>query len=172
MEIIFQILKILFGYLGAYSTKKRNIFTFYVLGTVFSALMFWSVGSYAAILPTLTTGIRYFIFIFKDKYKTKLPLIFCLIMHTIVLIISSKTVIDILPSALVIIGCLIYWYLDKEKLKMSIFIINIPWIMYYFYCGLYLATINATIQTILIGIAYLNLRRISKMNKLKMMKNM
>ena len=171
MEIVFQILEIFFGYLGAYSTKKRNIFTFYVLGTVFSILMFWSVGSYAAILPVLTTGIRYFIFIFKDKYKTELPLVFCLLMHTIVLIISAKTAIDIVPSALVIIGCLIYWYLDKEKLKMAIFLINIPWILYYFYCGLYLTTINAIIQTILVGIAYLNLRRMSKMNKLSLSLN-
>ncbi|MBP3255663.1 MAG: YgjV family protein [Clostridia bacterium] len=164
-------MEIFFGYLGAYSTKKRNIFIFYVLGTIFSILMFWSVGSYAAILPVLTTGIRYFIFIFKDKYKTELPLIFCLIMHFIVLFISAKTPIDIVPSALVIIGCLIYWYLDKEKLKMAIFLINIPWILYYFYCGLYLTTINAIIQTILVGIAYLNLRRISKMDKLSLSLN-
>ncbi len=159
METIFQILEIAFGYLGSYSTKKRNIFIFYIISTIFSALMFWSVGKYAAILPVLTTGIRYFVFIFKDKYKTQLPLILCLIMHTTVLFISAKTLVDIIPSALVIIACLIYWYLDKEKLKLSIFIINIPWIIYYFYCGLYLTAINAIIQTILIGIAYLKLRK-------------
>ena len=165
MEIIFQSLDILFGYLGAYSTKKRNIFTFYVLGTIFSVLAFWSVGSYAAILPVLTTGIRYFVFIFKDKYKTELPLVFCLIMHCIVLLISAKTAMDIIPSALVIFGCLIYWYLDKEKLKMAIFLINIPWILYYIYCGLYLTTINGIIQTALVGIAYITLVKKSKMNK-------
>ena len=157
MKIIFQILEIFFGYLGSYSTKKRNIFIFYVIGTIFSALMFWSVGNYAAILPVLTTGIRYFVFIYKDKYKTELPLIGCLIMHFVVLFISTKTLTDMIPSALVIIGCLIYWYLDKEKLKAAIFLINIPWILYYIFCGLEITAINATIQTILVGIAYLKL---------------
>lgn len=166
MEIVFQILEIFFGYLGAYSTKKRNIFTFYVISTIFSVLMFWSIGNYSAILPVLTTGIRYFVFIFKDKYKTELPFICCLIMHFTVLIISMKTAMDILPSVLVIIGCFIFWYLDKEKLKLAIFLINIPWILYYSYYALYLTTIYVTIQTILIGIAFLRLKKISKMNKI------
>ena len=158
MAIAFQSLEIFFGYLGAYSVKKKNIFTFYVISTVFSILMFWSVGKIAAILPILTTGIRYFIFIFKDDYKTKIPLYFCLFLHTVALILSTHSFVDVIPSALVIIGCFIYWYLDGAKLKGSIFIINIPWIIYYIFCGLYLTTVNATIQTILVGLAYLKLK--------------
>ena len=158
MEIIFQVFEIIFGYLGSYSIKKRNIFTCYVLSTIFSALMFYSVGNYGAIMPILTTGIRYFVFIFKDKYKTDLPLVLCLIMHCSVLVINTKTFFDIIPSALVIFGCLIYWYLDKEKLKAWIFVLNIPWIFYYFFSGLYIVTINAILQTILIAIAYLVLK--------------
>lgn len=162
MTIVFQILEVFFGCLGSYSTKKKNIFIFFILSTVFSMLMFWSVGSYEAILPVLTTGIRYFIFIFKDKYKTNTPLIFCLIMHLAVFAFTIKIEMNLLPSILVILGCLIYWYLDKEKLKLCIFIINIPWIIYYFSCGLYLATANAIVQTILVGLAYLKIKRIKK----------
>ena len=162
MKIIFQALEIFFGYLGSYSTKKKNIFTFFVISSIFSILMFWSVGQMAAILPILVTGIRYFVFIFKDKYKTELPLCFCLILHTIALVLSTKTVVDSIPSVLVIIGCLIYWYLDEEKLKAAIFIINIPWILYYIFCGLYIVALNSIIQTILVGIAYLKLKKIDK----------
>ena len=49
---------------------------------------------------------------------------------------------------------------------MGIFILNIPWILYYIYSGLYLTAINASIQTMLIGIAYLTLLRISKMDRI------
>lgn len=166
MVIILQILGIVVGYLGSYSTKKKNIFTCYVLGTIFSALMFWSVGSYAAILPVLTTGVRYFIFMFKDKYKTELPFVFCLIMHIIVFLISVKTLIDIVPSLLVIVGCFVFWYFDEEKLKMGIFTINIFWILYYIYCGLYLTTLNTIIQTALVGISYVSIIKKTRKQKI------
>ena len=159
MTLLFQVFQILFSYLGCYSVKKKNILTFYVISTIFSMLMFWSVGKYAAILPILTTGIRYFVFIFKDKYKNKIPFYLCLLLHIIALFLSVKTTVDIIPSLLVIAGCFIYWYLDDIKLKASMFILNIPWIAYYFYCGLYLTTLNVIIQSILIGIAYLKLRK-------------
>ena len=158
MVITFQVFAILFGYLGAYSASKKNILIFYIISTIFSVLMFYSVGKYAAILPVATTGIRYFIFIFKDKYKTIYPLLFCLLLHLIALVLSTKTLVDVIPSILVISGCLIYWFYDDEKLKGSAFILNIPWIFYYLYCGLYLTTINTLIQTVLMGIAYIKLK--------------
>ena len=121
--------------------------------------MFYSAGKFAAILPVATTGIRYFVFIFKDKYKTKYPLYFCLLLHIIGLIISTKTIIDIIPSLIVIAGCLVYWYLDGAKLKAWTFILNIPWIFYYIYCELYLTMINTIVQCILMIIAYFKLKK-------------
>ena len=165
MTIAFQSLEILFSYLGCYSIKKKNILIFYVISAIFSMLMFWSVKEYAAILPVLTTGIRYFVFIFKDKYKTKFPLYFCLVLHFIALFISVSTIIDLVPSLLVIFGCLIYWYCDGLDLKRNIFFLNIPWILYYFYCSLYLVTLNAIIQTVLVGIACLKLKKKKRKRK-------
>ena len=162
MKIVLQALVILFNYLGAYSTEKKNIFIFFVISTIFSILMFYYVGQYAAILPVATTGIRYFIYIFKNKYKTKFPLYFCLTMHIIAFIISTnsiKTIVDIIPSVLVIIGCIVYWYLDGEKLKKYVVLLNIPWIIYYICCGLYLTTVNLVIQNILMFIAIIRLRK-------------
>ncbi len=162
MDIVFQALGILFGYIGCYSIKKRNILISYVISTAFSMLMFWSVKQYAAILPVLTTGIRYFVFIFKDKYKTKMPFYFCLLLHLIAMILSVKTLIDLIPSILVIAGCFVYWYFDDLKLKIGTLAINIPWIIYYIYSKLYLTTLNVTIQTILIGIACFKLKKSKK----------
>ena len=162
MVLIFQALEIFFGYLGIYSTKKRNIFIFFVISTIFSILSFYSVGKIAAILPVATTGIRYFIFIFKDNYKTKYPLYFCLLLHTVALIISTKTIVDIIPSLLVISGCLIYWYLDKTKLKGSLLILNVFWLAYYIYCGLYLTSINVVLQNIVLAISYYKIKEEEK----------
>lgn len=159
MVLVLQVLVILFGYLGAYATKKKNIFVFYIISTIFSILMFYSVKKYAAILPVATTGIRYFVFIFKEKYKTKYPLYICLLLHIVGMIISTKTFVDIIPSLIVIAGCLVYWYFDNAKLKLGAFILNIPWIFYYIYCGLYLTMINTIVQCILMGIAYFKLRK-------------
>lgn len=158
MEIVFQALSILFGYLGAYSPKKRNIFIFYIISVIFSILMFYSVGKTAAILPVATTGIRYFIYIFKDKYKTNYPFYFCLLLHISALFLSTKTAIDLIPSLLVITGCFVYWYLDGAKLKLYVFILNIPWIFYYAFCGLYLSAVNAFVQTVLMIITYFKLK--------------
>ncbi|MBR3368292.1 YgjV family protein [Candidatus Saccharibacteria bacterium] len=158
--IVLQILEILFGYLGSYSIKKRNIFIFYAISVIFTILMFWSVGKTAAILPVATTGIRYFIFIFRKKYKTNLPLYFCLLLHVISLVLSiGSSFEDLIPSVLVLAGCLIYWFLDGSKLKGSIFALNIPWIIYYLICGLYVVAINTVIQNALVGIAYFRLKR-------------
>lgn len=159
MKYVFQIFNILCCYISAYSKQKRNILLFALLGCIFSALMFWSIRDFAAILPSLATGIRYFIFMFKDKYKNKSPLYMCLIMHFVVLIISVHTFIDLIPSVLVIIGCLIYWYLDRSKLKAAIFLINLFWIAYYIFFNLYLVAINTFIQNILTTIAFLKLRK-------------
>ena len=157
MTVVFEVFQVFFGYLSSYATKKRNIFIFSIISTIFSILMFYSVGNMAAILPVLTTGIRYFVFIFKDKYKSELPLILCLIMHVISMLISTKSALDIVPSALVILGCLAFWYLDNEKLKSAIFLINIPWILYYLHFGLYITAFNSAIQTALVGIAYIRI---------------
>ena len=157
MTVVFEVFQVFFGYLSSYATKKRNIFIFSIISTIFSILMFYSVGNMAAILPVLTTGIRYFVFIFKDKYKTEIPLILCLLMHLISMLISTKSAIDIVPSALVILGCLAFWYLDNEKLKTAIFLINIPWILYYLYFGLYITALNTAIQTALVGISYIRI---------------
>ena len=159
MVLALQVLVILFGYLGAYAPKKKNIFIFYVISTIFSVLMFYSVKKYAAILPVATTGIRYFVFIFKDKYKTKYPLYICLLLHVIGMIISTKALVDIVPSAIVIAGCFVYWYLDEAKLKLGALLLNIPWIFYYIYCGLYLTMVNTIVQCILMGIAYFKLKK-------------
>ena len=157
MEIVFQILDLFFGYLGSYATKKRNILIFLVMSTIFSILTFWSIENYAAILPALVTGIRYFVFMFKEKYKSKLPLYLCLIMHFAALLLSVKAPIDSIPSILSIIGCLAFWYLDEEKLKLGMFAINIPWILYYIYFGLYITALNVTVKTILIVISFVKI---------------
>ncbi len=161
-----EALKALFGYLGAYSIKKRNILIFNVISVLFSILIFLYIGKIAAIFPVVATGIRYFVFIFRDKYKTKLPLYFCLALHIIALLFSvnaiitteTSTPIDIVPSVLVIAGCLIYWYCDKAKLKSNLFILDLLWIAYYLYCGLYLVCLVTTIDTTLIGVAYLRIK--------------
>ena len=167
MKIALQVFQIFFGYLGSYSVKKKNILIFYLISTLFSMLMFWSVKEYAAILPVLTTGIRYFVFIFKDNYKTRIPLYFCLLLHFLALFLSVKTPIDFIPSVLVICGCLVYWFFDDLKLKLAAIIINIPWIGYYIYCGLYLTTVNVIVQCILLGLACLKIRKnnLKKVNK-------
>lgn len=159
MKDIFQILTLLCSYASAYSKQKTNILIFAVLSSIFSALMFWAVRDFAAILPSLATGIRYFVFMFKDKYKNKVPLYICLVMHFIVLIISVNTLIDVIPSVLTIIGCLIYWYLDKAKLKASTIMLNLIWMIYYIFFGLYLVAINVLIQNIIMAIALLKIHK-------------
>ena len=167
MKELLQILNVICSYLGAYNKKKVNILIFSIIGSIFSTLEFLSVGATSAAVATIVTGVRYFVFIFKDKYKTEVPLIVCLMLHLDALLITMKTETDIIPSALVIIGCLLFWYYDNSELKLSLFIINIFWIFYYMICGLYITAANVVIQNILTIIAYYRICKEKERNNLR-----
>lgn len=151
MKILFQITQICSNFLAAWSSKKRNIIIFKILSSISAVLMMICANQIIGAIPVAFTAIRTTIFMFKDKYKSDLPLWICIGIYILLAIFSVQTFMDILPTITSISASFILWYCKPIGIKIGLSLTDSIWAIYYFITELYLSC-TYTIISIIISI--------------------
>jgi hypothetical protein len=161
MSIIFQVGQIASNYIAAWVKDKKYIIIFKILSAVFNALAIISVGNFIAAIPVLFTIVRTIICLYKDKFKSSLPIWLCVIGYIVIAIFTvgkMESFIDILPTIVSLSASLIIWYCGPIGIKIGLGVTDSVWMMYYFSTGLYLSALNILLQTIVSIISIIRIK--------------
>lgn len=159
VEIILQGIGTVLGYVASLNKNKQKIILFACISNLISLMLFLVTERYDGVTAVMVIWLRCILFLYRDKYKTTFVLWLCVIAHLIVGILSYNDIFSLVTIITPIVTCFAYWYGSVLVIKHISNIVNILWVIYYTYIGLYLTAINTAINIILSMIAIYNINK-------------
>ena len=162
--ILAQILVCIIQYYIATTEKKKNIFLVTFLFNTANMLCYILNKDWPTVYFYIIICVRSFIYIYKDKIKTRkwhpiIPTLFIMV-HIVVGILTIENAWQLIPMLMPCYVCYYMWFYDTtQKLRIGNIIGNSAWFIYNTATGLYIVAAGRIITVIMNLITYIKRRK-------------
>lgn len=166
MVIIMQIITFLANIYMSLTEKKNRIYIAHFLVNFSQVIMYFFNKDIATSCVYIIASIRAYVYIYKDKFKSKLIPIFAILVQLIVGIVTIDRYSQILSVLIACYACYYLWfYNDTQKLRKGNIIANTLWAIYNIYNGLYIIFAMRILTVISNALAFINRKK--ELDKIK-----
>ena len=159
--VISQILTIISNYCASCVVNKRDIILFKIVSSFFNAISILLVGNIVGSIVVFFTMFRGVICLFKDRFKTNLPIYLICAGYVAIGICGIPfytNIIDIVPVLVSMPAAIILWFCDPSGIKVGVGIGDSLWMIYDLYNGLYLSALNIFVNIIISMISLIRMK--------------
>ncbi len=168
--VIMQIITFIANIYLSFTEKKKRIYIAHFLVNFSQMIMYFINRDIATACVYIIASIRAYVYIYKNKFKSKLIPIFAIAVQLVIGIFTIDKLSQVLSVFISCYACYYLWFYDNtQKLRVGNIIANTLWAIYNLYNNLY---IIFAMRIITIGsniVAYNNRKR--ELNKEIITKN-
>lgn len=154
--IIMQIIVVLINYYIATTENKKNIYIVTFLFNFANLIMYFLNQDLATALIYVIISLRSFIYIYKDRIKSIVVPIICIVVQLAVGFTAIDNLWQLIPILTPCLVCYYMWFSQTtQQLRVWNAICNGLWGVYNFKTGLYIVMISRVITVIMNVCAYI-----------------
>lgn len=158
--ILSQVLVCCINMYIAFTPKKKNVYIATFLFNACNLIMYIFNKDILAVLTYLSITIRSFVYCYKDRIKTNVVPVLCILVQVLICTLSFETIWHIVPMVAASWTCYYMWFFkNTQLLRIGNIVNNSLWLIYNIHSGLWIASLSRIFTVVVNTYSY---RRYSK----------